>query len=224
MSRFHLRPVLFALALTLWPACQSIHKAREGLPRVEAEVAYAFATDAFAPFDKAVDRAQLTKAAVAAADPLTNFGLRLYPQPSESYAKGQKRPDFLLKVNLEKLSVDRRLETTAANAAENRAASTKAVVEKLTATVKVAIEKRRPDGPALRVGEAEGIGRASPNSEDHSTTFALTKVGSESNDTAASEAMLGRAVAAAVEAALIRLQEPMDRELAQQPGATAPAR
>lgn len=214
--------VALAAAVT---ACTGVRSAPKGTPRVEVEVVHEVDPASLEPFQDGVDAGSFEPVLRGAAGPLADVGLRFYPVPTERYESGQQRPDYVMTFRLVRIDPEREL-VTKEQKSEDGTTTTKEIqarVKGVSATVSVAIEKRRPDGPMLTVGETSAAGRASPSGDAAAaTTFALDRHSTESNVTAVDSAALERAVRSAIERALPGLQDAIDRELAMLKSTGAP--
>ena len=140
------------LGLASLTACATIAPAPEGSPRVEAEVVLLVnqsVRDALS-FDRLPDTAQQRFAMGVAS--LTDLGTRFYAVPTEAYAAGHVRPDYILTVEL--VDVTPRLEEETIEVGEEEQLATH--VAALGCTVRARVERRRANAPTLPVAHGEG--------------------------------------------------------------------
>jgi hypothetical protein len=201
---------LAALALT---SCESITGvASADTPRVEIELAV-IVNDQFVESLEDLDKdSPLYAALKTAVAQEADLGLRFYPTPSERYGKQDKRPDYLMTVELNQLNFAIEQELVES---EGQAAHIESSVDKVSCEVTATIERRRDNAPSLVVATAKGASEVSAESDAQALS---TGTGYAPKHDGAELKILERDIARAVEnasrKALKSMRTPVDREFA----------
>ena len=206
------------LALLALPSCESITGVvPKGTPRVEVELAV-LVEESF--LDALVDvdmDSELVAAVKQAVLEKADFGLRFYATPSESYGAGDRRPPYLMTVELDALSVVFDHEMIEKEEEEPRIETS---VDEIHCSVSASVERRREDAPSLVVARSSAAGRVS--AERSSEVIEAEPGYTPVLDGAAPKVLrkdIVRAVHAAMHKALAAMRTPIDREFAPAPEA-----
>jgi len=139
------------IALVALAACQST--APKGSPRVEVELETSV-DDGFLDALVGVGQdSELVRAIQEAVQSEADLGLRFYAPPTESYAEGDQRPEYRMKVDVTDLEIEFKNKMIEEEGQEPRIESS---VGRIRARVSTSVEKRRDDGPPLTVASGEG--------------------------------------------------------------------
>jgi hypothetical protein len=178
--------IVFLLPILLG-ACTSIGEAPANAPRTELEVTITIAPQ-FLSALRTPD-ADLTQAIENEIIGQADVGLRFYPVRSTAYAEGQKRPIYHLNVQVQGLDlVVHATDSTGANR-----------LERVAATLDLALNKRRDAAPALLV--AQSTQRAERSPESGSDAKAMEATYTAAGDAAAGAQVSRTAILAAVRSA-----------------------
>ena len=213
-------PFLIGLALMTLTSCESLTGvAPADTPRVEIELAVVV-NDAFVePFVDVDEESELFAAVRDAVRAEADLGLRFYPTPSEEYGENDKRPPYLMTVNLDQLSLVFDHEMIEEEGEEPRV---EASVDTVVCSVSASIENRREDAPSLIVATAKSSSdiAAETDAEDLAAGQGYTPK-FEGADLKVLEKDIVKAVQTAVDRALKSMRTPIDREFAPEPTAEA---
>ena len=142
---------LLALSVLALTACEST--APKGSPRVEVELETTV-HDQFLDALVDVDQdSELVAAIRKAIESEADLGLRFYATPSETYSKGDTRPEYLMTVDVTDLEIEFKNKMIEEEGQEARIESS---VGKVRANVSTSVQKRREGGPPLTVASGQG--------------------------------------------------------------------
>jgi hypothetical protein len=201
------RPRLsLCIAPLLLAGCQGIAEAPADMPRVEVEVDVAVEPaflgrllNADAGLQQAIEEAVLAEADV---------GLRFYPVLARSYTDGQTHPTYKMSVLVRELVLD----------VQPREGDTPPRLKRLAATTSVAIEKRRPNAPALMVAQSRMTGDGPTRSDAKGTVEASYQAtGIDSEAAPIERGMIVSAVQTAFRQSCRSMLPAIDREFAGRP-------
>ena len=199
--------VLTALVLS---SCETMTTAPAGLPRVELEVTVNVREGYSGKL--MVAGPELTRAVADVVLARSDLGLRFYPVLSTQYGPKDPRPEYQLTVDVLDLALHIDHRTTRVEGSEPQITP---VITQLDSSIAATLMRRRPVGPPLVVGRAEGKGLTSVETSSApgtKETYAVTRDGKQPRN-------VGRDVVLqvtdrGVTQALTALVGPVDRELA----------
>lgn len=201
-----LAPFLLALA-----SCETLTGVSpEGTPRVEVELSV-IVGDEF--MNQIVDPdAELVAAVKEAVRSEADLGLRFYPTLSERYGPNDRRPEYLMTVELKALNVLFEQELIEPEGAPARLVTT---IDEVGCSVSISLEKRRGNAPPLTVATARANERVS--AEDDPDTIEMGKGYAPKFDGPTMkllESDITESVREASSVALRTMRKPIDREFA----------
>ena len=141
-----------SLSLFFLASCETLTGvAPKGTRRVEVELAVRLdgLGDALVNVDPVLVE-EIKTAALEEAD----LGLRFYPSLTEEYGESDQHPPYLMTVNVDSLDVKLRHGLTEVEEGEPEVWSE---VDELVGTVSTSVERRRSNGPPLRVAAASAV-------------------------------------------------------------------
>ena len=206
-----IRPLALAPILLTLASCESLTGvAPEGTPRVEVELAVivdeAFMTPLVDP------TAELVAAVKEAVRSEADLGLRFYPTLSERYGPNDRRPSYLMTVELKSLNILFEQELIEPEEAPARLVTT---IDEVQCSVSASLERRRGNAPPLTVATASSSQKVNaerdPDAIEAGRGYAPKFDGPTMK---VLEADITRAVQTASEAALRTMRKPIDREFA----------
>jgi hypothetical protein len=206
-------PLLLGLPLLALASCESITGvAPKGTPRVEIELAVTVDDGFVTPLVGVNKNSPLYAAVKDAVRDKADLGLRFYPTPSERYGADDVRPEYVMTVQLERLSFEfdhEQIET------EGQAPRIVSTVKRVRAEVQVAIERRRTNAPELTVATARASSAvsAAADKEDLAAADGYTLMYDEQTLKVLQDDIV-RAVESSVGKALNSMRTPIDREFA----------
>jgi hypothetical protein len=210
MIRAHRRSLLFALALPLLStaACNTISKAPEGSPRVEVELVVVVGDDFLGALEDTDQDSPLVDAIEQKALSMSDVGLRFYPVLSSEYGSGMDHPEYRLTLDVRQLDVLLDHKMIEEEGEEPRIETR---VDRIACTVKAAFDRNIEGRPTLPAGRASATSEVRTSSSPAAPGYGV-EGGTEEKPLVVSEADILLAVERAINTALKKLQEPIDRE------------
>lgn len=207
------RSLALAPLLVAFASCETFTGvAPEGTPRVEVELAVIVGDDFLSQLvDPSADLVAAVKEAVRSE---ADLGLRFYPTLSERYGPNDRRPSYLMTVELKSLNVLFEQELIEPDGAPARLVTT---IDEVGCSLSVALERRRGNAPPLTVATAKASERV--GAETDPETIEMGKGYAPKFDGPTMkvlEADIRKAVERASHAALATMRKPIDREFAPQ--------
>jgi len=159
--------------------------------------------------DEGALRAEIAKVVLDLAD----VGLRFYPVLANEYGQKDIRPERMMVVQVQGLSIN--VENKLIEE-KDQAPRIESSVKSLTCSVDASVKKRRAQGPSLSIGDSEGVGnlRVKDSSETAAVTYQVKHDSADEQPLEISRQDVLDAVEKAVVDALRELVKPIDRDLA----------
>jgi len=211
MSRAQ-RPSLTAVLtvpLLLAASCQTISKAPEGSPRVEAELVVLVGDDFLGALEDTDADSPLVGAIEDKALSLADVGLRFYPVLSTEYAAGMHKPEYRLTIDVRQLDVllDHKM---VEKEGEDPVIVTR--VDRIACTVAAAFDRNIEGRPTLPAGRSLVTSELRPDTSSTDASGYRVEGGTDDKPLVVSEKDILAVVDRAVTMALKQLEEPIDRE------------
>ena len=198
-------------AVFLVAACENLSGlAPRDVPRVEIELDVDVEPGFLDPLTDADAALEESVRAVVRSE--ADLGLRFYPTPSESYGPNDTRPPYRMSVDIDSLNV--RFKRTTVEE-EGQVPWVRTSVDKISCSVRAAVERRRDDGPALEVGRGSAtVESGASRSRDDLDIVREYALAFQGERVTVRESDLLEAVEKATKKALAQLRTPIDREFA----------
>ena len=202
------------LAPAILASCESLTGvAPKNTPRVEIELAVIVDEAFVEPLSDA--DAGLHAALKEAVRGKADLGLRFYPTPSDLYGESDRRPPYLMTVELDSLVVSFDREMIEEEGAEPRI---DASVDTIGCSVSASVARRRENAPSLVVATSQASSQFSAETKPETLASGRGYVPKfEGPALKILEKDIVRAVEAAVDRALKAMRTPIDREFAPEP-------
>jgi len=199
---------ILPLALLLFPltSCESLTGvAPEGTPRIETELAISIERDFLGALADA--DASLSEEIKTIVREEASLGLRFYPTPTSEYGANDMHPDYLMLVEVESLVVNFEHEMIEVEGEEPRIVTE---IGSVTCDVTTSLQRRRANGPALRV--ASSTGTATVNAGEVENTDASYAPKSDGPSPRILKEDILKAVERSVDKSLKSMRTAIDRE------------